>query len=198
MTSLLAGALWLDRVPVPALALVLLGALAAGYVVAMWDRAEPAWRPAVGLPRFASWWFVVFSLPLAWFFTWAVGTGALLWLPVALVLSPVGTFLLRDRHAVAGVMLKLFVLVPPSIVTLCSAESVGPWMVGTGVVSLLLALAIAGAALQAHGSGSAATAGEGAPMRSAEARPGLVPAPSPATRRSAGNLAALSDDAATA
>ena len=144
MTSLLAGALWLDRVPVPALALVLLGALAAGYVVAMWDRAEPAWRPAVGLARFASWWFVVFSLPLAWFFTWAVGTGALLWLPVALVLSPVGTFLLRDRHAVAGVMLKLFILVPPSIVTLCSAESVGPWIVWIGAVSLLLALAIAG------------------------------------------------------
>ena len=126
------------------------------------DRARPG---MVALARAAGWWQLpllpVLVIGLARF----LGDASLLfgWLPLALLLQPLGTLLLRrTQFLLTGAALKAVVLVPPSMVLLLATPTAhnsygssddrpgAAFLHLVGVNGIVLAAAIAVAAYLAH------------------------------------------------
>ncbi|MHA6760960.1 hypothetical protein [Streptacidiphilus sp. PAMC 29251] len=130
------------------------------------QRGERARAGMVALARAASWWQLLLLPVLLFGLARFLGGDASLlfgWVPLALLLQPLGTLLLRrTRFLMTGAALKAVVLVPPSLALLLATPmALGPYnswddrpgavfLHLVGVNGIVLAAAIAVAAYLAH------------------------------------------------
>ncbi|MEZ0064995.1 signal transduction histidine kinase [Streptacidiphilus sp. MAP12-20] len=145
----LVPALVLLRAPWPLL--VLGPAFALAWAVAwplrVWD--VPARRWAVVLARVATGWFLVAGLSVGYVSAvllvfGGVGLLGLLWVLLGAMASLAGTFLLRERHDVAGVVLKTFVLGPLALFVAATGSpgTLALWGALVGWTALVLLVGI--------------------------------------------------------
>jgi hypothetical protein len=158
---------WLHDRPLLFVLVVVASALFGLSVIAVYRRRGERARPGVvALARAASWWQLLLLPVLLFGLAQFLGADAPLlfgWLPLALLLQPLGTLLLRrTQFLLAGAALKAVVLVPPSLALLLAAptarssyDSSGDWPGAAflhlvGVNGIVLAAAIGVAAYLVH------------------------------------------------
>ncbi|SEM40059.1 hypothetical protein [Streptacidiphilus jiangxiensis] len=157
--SLLLGlALFAVGVPLPLAGGLTVFAAAVAYGVATGRQERPSERWVVGLARTTTFWCIGLPLMLAVAAVAYPGVllvGALFWLLPQAGLGVGGTALIRRRHYVGGVLLKLISLLPYSlgllVVTATQAMTSGDWTgFALGLSAAGLALGLVASAVTAH------------------------------------------------